>query len=79
MNGCQNLNSRRASRGDYEKVVNQYPTFCASSSINLGGLCVCASDRITLSRSSRKLAMVEDSLFECMVHRINLMPTTQHK
>ena len=21
MNGCQNLNSRRASRGDYEKVV----------------------------------------------------------
>ena len=43
MNGCQNLNSRRASRGDYEKVVNQYPPFCASSSVNLGGLCVCGS------------------------------------
>ena len=27
MYGCQNLNSRRASRGDYEKVVNQYPPF----------------------------------------------------
>ena len=43
MNGCQNLNSRRALRGDYEKVVNQYPPFCASSSVNLGGLCVCGS------------------------------------
>ena len=43
MNGCQKRNPRRASRGDYEKVVNQYPPFCASSSVNLGGLCVCGS------------------------------------
>ena len=46
MNGCQNLNSRRASRGDYEKVVNQYPPFCALAHANFSSVNLSFSSKL---------------------------------